>query len=915
MVKLEYTKKSMKKISKLVLHVVALVILAGVFWGQMKAWVYEGNRSGDVMLFVHYTVYEGRHTGLPVTSWDHLWHQGAPRTLDEVWLHFYLIQPLVDSIGLDKAVWLYPVVALLGVVWFGYLLFYEASGSRLIGLGLGVVVALSQGLHLPLTDKGVVSSAISQMWLPAQLYFLVRFYNRKNYKNLVLAGIMGALGMYSHSVTMAFFGLLPAGLFILTATKSGEKLISKRTVRNVALFSIVALSVGALGFWPGFLHSIFTGGAQSAMFKQFPDYGKTYATIWGDILKATDRGLWWGLGIGLLVWLVSWWQQRKSKEKKGKRMAPYLVVAGFVFLWWLSYRLGINRLEWFFFPERLYWTVPVIGGLLAARWLSWLWLTKPGLGKRLGLMVVKLGIMIVVGWSAVGVVKSVNWGNLTGEFRGWQAADLQGGVVEEYRGLAGQLIDLEDLNQRLWARDEGFTQRWSLISDVPLSQGFFHFGTKRSELWDGWTYEVLSNRAWRVQEVPIEIAKQQAKFFIDWYGIKSLWGCLDQESYCAISEYFYQRDNPLVKERIVNRELQRGMVTIKDEFTSGVMELTGVPVVGFVGSDNGYRSFLLSLATLNLNSSKLVVLRLGGTVSVLDDEVLDIVDGIVINEQTSRSLFEAAAWRRLKQFVKDGGKLWVETGGNSIMRGKRGLPGVLPMQALDYGDLGKEWQLTGELTEAIEAEKLSALMYEADAWKLSYALDQTVKEGAKVLLRQDDRPVAVEMDIGEGKVLWTGVNWFYRQEAYRKNGFNEVRPIGILMEGLLGDLDKVKIEADKVEFVEPEEAKISGKGFKGVLYKYNKWPGWTAKAEADGKKKKLKIYTAGPELMYVSVPEEMGEKEVEVRFKYKGSMIDWVSLGITIMAIGIVGVYLLTGKVWLPKWMKKKFRLESKEGG
>jgi len=887
-------------------HMVVLVFLTALFWGQMKGWVYEGSRSGDVMQFVHYTVYEGRHMGLPVTSWNHLWHQGAPRTLDTTWLHYYLIQPLVEVVGVDKAVWLYPVLALLGLVVFSYLLFYEASRSRLIGLALAIPVALSQGSHLAL---GVTSSAISQMFLPAQLYFLVRFYSRGGYKNLVVAGIMGALGIYSHGVTMAFFGLLPAGLFILFSLKGKERFVNKRTIRNAALFSIVVLTVGALGFWPGFLHSTFTGGAQSAMFKQFPDYGKAYATIWKDTLKVTDRGVWWGLGLGLIVALISrQWRDKQAKE----RMTPYLVVAGFVLGWWLSYWLGVNRLEWFFFPNRIYWVVPVIGGLLAARWLRGLWLVKPGWGKRLGLIVVKLGIVVVVGWSAVGVVKSVNWNNLMGEWQGWQAADLRGGIVGEYGQLAGQLIDLEDLNQRLWARDEGFCQRWSLISDVPLAQGFFHFGTKRSELWDGWAYEVLSNRAWLLEEVPVEIAKQQAKFFIDWYGIKSLWGCIEKNFYCAISEYFYQEDNPLVKERLVSSKIPRVIVTIKDEFTSGVMELTGVPVVGFVGSDDGYRSFLLSLATLNLNSSKLVVLRLGESVSVLDDKVLDMVDGIVVNEQTRRGLFEGAAWRRLSQFVEAGGRLWVETGGNSIMKDRNGLPEVLPLQTLDYGDLGKEWQLTGELAGVMEQKKLSALMYEADAWKLSYGLEETVKEGARVLLRQNDQPIVVERDMGEGKVLWTGVNWFYRQDAYRKNGFNEVRPIGLLMKRLLGDLDKVKIEADEVEFIEPEEARIAGQGFKGVLYRYNKWPGWTAEAKVDGKKKKLKVYTAGPELMYVSVPEEMRGGEVEVRFKYKGSMSDWLFLGVTVIAIGVVGVYLSTGKVWLPKWIKTRFKLKSK---
>jgi hypothetical protein len=894
------------------LHLLILIIIAVVFWSQIKPWVYENGRRGDVMQFVHYTVYEGRHQGLPVSSWDHLWHQGAPRTLDTTWLHYYLIQPLVNKLGLSKAIWLYPSLCFWGLVFFSYCLFFEASGSFLIALGLSLSLIMSQGLYQALTVSGVVTSALSQMFLPAQLYFALRFYQRGGYKNLVWAGIMGALGIYSHGLTMAFFGLLPTGLFILFATKPKKGLITKRTIKNAFIFSVVVLSVGALGFWPTFLHSFFTGGAQSAMLSQFPDFGKSYPQIWQDIVQVTDKGIWWGLGIGLLVGL---WLGLKEGWQKQKRLLPGLIIALLVAGWWLSYRLGINRLEWFFFPERIYWIVPVIGGFLAA------WLMQPlsapikeknfvtSLIKRGLTTAIKLTVLFLVAWNALSVIRGFAFQPWLKEWQAWQEIDLKAEAMRDYGVLVSQVTDLNDLNQRVWARDEGFTQRWSLISDIPLAQGFFHFGTKRSALWDAWAYEVMSNRTWQTGEVPVELAQQQAKFFIDWYGIKVLWGCLDQSSYCAISRSFYEEKNPLVEKAFVSKNEPPGVVVkIKDDYSSAVMEPAGaVPVVGFVGADNGYRSFVLSLATLGLGSSKLIVLRLGEGLGILNDKTLAAIDGLVINEQPRQGWLDGSAWARLNKFVKEGGKLWVETGGNSVMRARRTLPSVLPITETKFGDLGRTWQLEGEVANSVAANKLSPLEFEGDVWQISYTQPDDLREGAKVLLAQAGKPIAVEKELGSGKVLWTGLNWFYRQDAYRQNAFNEVKPVAIFINRLFGDLPRKRLKPDRIELAKPEKATLTAQGMSGVLYKYNNWPGWTVTAEAGGMKKHLRIYTAGPELMYVSIPQDWQDKPVTVSFQYKGAPFDWICLGVTLLAIGGIAIYLSTGKIILPEKIKQRW--------
>jgi len=896
--------RGMKWVGKLVLHLAVMVILTGVFWGQIKGWVYGNNRRGDLMQFVHYTVYEGRHEGNPVTSWNHMWHKGAPRTMDTTWLHFYLIQPMVKALGVYKSVRLYPALTLLGVVLFSYLLFYEVSQSFLIGLALAIPVALSQGLHIALTNSGVITSAISQMFLPAQLYFLVRFYQRKSKKELVLAGVMGALGIYSHGLTMAFFGLLLAGLFVLLATRKGEGLISKRTVINAAIFSLIAVAVGGLAFWPGFFGSM-TGGGQTAMFKQLGS-AKSYPEIWRQIAEVTDPGLWRGLGAAVIVWLAA----KLLKFKFKQRSLAYLVPGIWMLIWWLSYRLGVNRLEWSFFPKRIFWTVPVVGGLVAARLMRPL---AEGMGfkgiwpKLAGLLLQAVIAGVIIG-GALGVIGSLDFKGMRDEFKVWEGGDFAQEFMEARGGLVAELVDINDQNQRIWTHDDVFIQSWSLITDMPMLTGFFHFATKRSDIWDAWTYEVFSNRSYEMQEMPPVVIKAQAEFFINWFGVKVLTECLPRDSHCTMADHFWQEDW-LVDKKLESKEWARRMVTIKDEYTSGLMEPVIQPVIGFVGSDSGYRSYILNLATLGMDTSKVMVLRLGGTVAVLDKKTLAILDGVVINEQERKGVLDGGGWRNLKKFVESGGKVWIETGGNSVFRDKGSLPGMLPGYKTSFSDLGEAWQMTGELASEMKAFGLSPLKFDEDAWKLSYFDEKQLIEGVNVLLSQAGKPIVVERELGKGKVLWSGVNWFYRYERFRDNWLNEVKPVKLLTERLFGEWK----QQSEVEFVKPEETRLKARGIKGVVYKYNMYPGWTAYAESEGKKKKLEIYPAGPEVMYVSVPEGMRDGEVEVVFKYKGSLIDWISLGITIVGIGVVGIFLVTGRVVFSA--KLKDRLKIKKSG
>ncbi|MCJ7827787.1 hypothetical protein MUP65_01420 [Patescibacteria group bacterium] len=131
-------------LGKLVLHLLAIVPLSWALWTQMFEWVYHPGFAGvDTPQFIYYVHYFRRHLRLPPVSWHHQWFMGAPRVLDQTFLHFYLIQPLVGWLGSWLAIKVYPMIFFWIFIVASYLIFWRLSKSWLVALGLGLGVALS----------------------------------------------------------------------------------------------------------------------------------------------------------------------------------------------------------------------------------------------------------------------------------------------------------------------------------------------------------------------------------------------------------------------------------------------------------------------------------------------------------------------------------------------------------------------------------------------------------------------------------------------------------------------------------------------------------------------------------------------------------------------------------------------------
>jgi hypothetical protein len=307
-------------------------------------------------------------------------------------------------------------------------------------------------------------------------------------------------------------------------------------------------------------------------------------------------------------------------------------------------------------------------------------------------------------------------------------------------------------------------------------------------------------------------------------------------------------------------------------------------------------TFVKDLAMLNLNTSFLIPVKISESISGVSAKKLALVDALVVYDfKKGAPFFSGRGWRRILDFAREGGRVWIETGGESAEKESSDLPDVFPITANRYGALGEDWEVGGPLADEVDFSLFEKLDYRGTPWKLSHAPAGEIKGGAEVLLTQREYPIAVSQPVGEGQVLWTGGNFWYRPEEFRKSGLIEIRLIEALLKRLLGELGQARVDQPLVTRDKPEQVRVSGEGFSGVVFKDTHWPGWRAKVEGGGKVKTVPVLTAGPVLMYVPIPKDMQGGELKVSIDYQGDPFYWFCFFVSVAALMVVLLYLVLG--------------------
>lgn len=876
-------KKLILHFLNLILHIAAIAGLAFSFWPFFDLAIRANMLVGfDSAQFLYYVNFFSKSLPLPPSGWDNLWFEGAPRVLDYVFLPHYLIQPLVAKYGLILSTKIYPLFWLSFFFLTCYFLFYRLSKNQLFAFLITLGVMFSKTTFQPIYLNGVIVSGLSNTIYPSILLFLVLYAQKKSFRYLALAALALAFQLYNQAAMALAFGFISSLVFLFFLKFPEEKFISLVRIKRIIGFILMTFSVAALTTFPQLMEAS-TGAGN---FGKSP-FGQPVPIplILDKLIEFTHPSVLVALALAIPVGIIFY-----KKVAKGMLLS-FLVIFVYFLTFMVLEKYGINPVGDFLFPTRVFWLFAVISGCLSALLLSPLTISYKSKYKFL------LPVTWIVIAAILGGVIVKNPFDLS-DYRPIAAKTIlskKEGDKNFFDFLNKELalplseVDKNDTNFRIWNHSGG-KLIWNLVSDVPQVEGYFQFMTKYSAEWTAWFNATLAEEVVKNKTIPQDMADKQAIFLMDWYAVKYFYAGEGPEF--NLAPRFYEKNDYVLKK---TSNKPPSVFTIKPSYTSGIVEAVKVPVVGFIGNDDGYNVFLRGLGMLGLNTHYLIPLRLGPSVDSVSKEELNGMKLLVLYN------FKSGGWDKIADYVKTGGNVFVETGGNSNLREGKDLPEVFPMNELAFGSLGEEWKVTKKDEVAkIDFTKLKPLIYQKEPWKVSYVDSlSSLREGSNVLLTQNGKPVIVERNFESGKIIWSGLNSWYRPWELKENGMQEVKIIDAIFQKLL----KTPYQSPaNVRILRPktEQIEVSGSDFTGVVVKEKNLPGWQATVENNNQKQNAKIYPAGIDFMYVQIPQDL-QGPIKVEITYPGRSEYWLFFIISILSLVFVTEEVITNGYFLKK--------------
>lgn len=881
---------------RLFVHSIVIVALlaswlpvANIFWRAKMPIGY------DTSNFAHYVQNFREHPAFPVAAWKASEFGGMSRLVDSTWLHFYLIQPLVSLIGFFPAVKLYPLLFAAGYLVFSYLLFFEISGNMLLAAGLAFLVSRSGVTYVALYSSGVVLSFLSQTFYPMMLYFLVRFGRREEWKSLTAAAVALALGMYTHPGTTTTMTLVSAFLFLMFFQSRTVKMFDvwKKLKIAVVFFTTTTL-IGALALGPDAVAKYVDGGHQWLRSNVVPEI-KAFTFLFSTL----NPWMWPVVSIAVVIGVLFIRQMNRF-------VLSFAAMVFYFFIFQWSLWLGKNPLGGFMFPHRVYFMILVSGlGLVAAlaapRTMAhvskgWQWIWR-------GITVVFLPILLLTSglWPLRQMFVYLDDSWFTGGDFPYKATDPKRDYGQYFWDMSGadpSFFAGIDNTYRFYALDYSHNITAGMATDLPQAKGVFAYSDRRNVDWFAWMDGVFEEETQLLHRIDPYVAEQQSRFLIDWFGIRTLFSVPKIPE--QLARWITSEPRPYIEDRKTQNGVVLAKVTV--DATSPIVVATNAKVIGFVGSKQGYDSFLRNLGVLNANSQYLIPVQLAEHTEDLTEQDLTGIDGLFIYSYFQKQKdAHAASWERISAFVKNGGIVVVDTGAGAPEKYMDRLPDIFPMDRIQSGSVGKTWEISTKdpLFATVNFDKLSPLTYEGGDWTMDYAT--SLRPDAKADLTIGGNMVVAQRSLGRGRFVWSGINMPYRMHYFAKNAQAEIRLIGVLMEGIFG-VAKTPAVSAVVTRPASENLTVTTQGAHGILFKENNYGGWVAKAQANGKTVRLPIRSAGVDFMYVRLPEALGTGPVTVTWRYWGRWENWVFFALTVISLFCVIEGFMFDYRWTGQW-------------
>jgi len=337
---------------------------------------------------------------------------------------------------------------------------------------------------------------------------------------------------------------------------------------------------------------------------------------------------------------------------------------------------------------------------------------------------------------------------------------------------------------------------------------------------------------------------------------------------------------------------------------NSLVELSDKPSVLVIGQDKvgAYAQVYQLVHYGTLPYKDYFIVRGEGVVDNYDLKELKKFDVILLYGYTYKN--QRRTDELLKNYVTGGGKLFIDTGWQYTAKDwetqdKEKSLEVIPLEKLSWKDLGKTGDFVledSEIGKEVEVSKFSPLVYGDQAWGVSTAEKSDLKDWAKTVLSVKGYPLVVIGNLGEGKVVWSGINFFSHAKQGASIYYDEIKLMNNLFswltEGVSRESTSVsyqRINPDKLEF------KIE-KAFTGgfLLWKEAYHPDFHAQLVMNKQQvAPLKTYRAGPSLTLIAVPELKGGETIV--FQYKTPLSEKITTLLSLLTIFFLPLMVLEG--------------------
>jgi hypothetical protein len=850
--------KVSKKTPKIIL-LLSLSLLFAILMSFVFAFWSGYPRGGDSIVHSLKIFWVAKY--FPHHNWWNVWVAGMPL------FQFYPVGPNIIMAFISKIFNLSPeavlgmtLIASIGLTGFFVGLFvYDYLKSFFTALLVSFITISTPVIWVASVGFGSYIRDIATPFMVASLYFAFKLAHKPKERKYFFALIIFLTLSLSTHVIIGFRAVgLTIILLLFFVKGSREKLL---IATKTLLFFILANSyylVPLLVFSP---RSSFTVTDAAFTLDRYRFYGLTeiLGTWQGDVLRGGSflNSTFFVFPLFFLLLLMVFLINRKFLKEK---LFWFFTVGTVGFLFFSSVKI--------YFLQPLY----IIGDGTHALFYSAVVFAIISVGLFIGKVLGKLAnlasLALVIGlflWA---------WVSFSPDLQTWKESIFPRTYVRE---KDFDLLEVPENSQHRFGtgNDSYLAMNFNrYYPDYPQTRDYFANGVINTDF-----NFYLTSAVWNWED-----NLEETKSLLDWWAVDKFTVEINSDNFDKFSSF-----------NLIGR-LSNTVRMFEFEQPSSILSSTNTPTVLFIGEKENYMVFFHALVQANINSQKIIPVYLGR----------DSLQGIKLDELQKFSavfiydteLKDKKDQTVLKKYVEEGGSLFIENRGENP-----NLPEPFPIRNMKKDEVVGVWDLVKQNYDfGVSFEDFSPPIFEEGPWGVSTAGD--LYPWAQVLISESGEPIIVGGELGEGKVAWSGMNLLYHAANYKN------KEEALLVKGIfdwLQDEKEISTTDFKVEFIHPEKRVINLKSrANGVLFREVHFPKWRSYFEKDGGRKKLPIYTAGPDFMYI--PLSGVETGGSLILEYKKVSVDWIAVFVSLTTFFVLILWLFDWwifKSWVVSFTRK----------